>query len=65
MVTPIDIPPDPFKGALETMKRQEDDLAEYLRIDARLRRVKYDALIEQGFSAEQALALSTGKLITA
>lgn len=65
MITPIETKPDAMQGALDTMKRREAAFAEYLRIDARLRRLKYLALVEQGFSPTEALILCRGPLVQA
>lgn len=65
MLTPIETPPDAMRGAIDTLLRNEAALREYIAIDARLRWQKFRALIEQGFTAEQALALSSGPLLQA
>lgn len=51
--------PDPDKLAadLERMKRNLPGTEEYLRLLARLHKAKYDALIEAGFTPDQALEL--------
>jgi hypothetical protein len=56
------LPPTPndFRAAIEQVKRHLEDHLEFIKLDAKLRRAKYDAYIEVGFTPEQALLLIRG-----
>ena len=54
--------PDEFKQAIRKMIEATPDLIEYYKIDAQLRREKFKALVEEGFTEDQALELSKGPL---
>jgi hypothetical protein len=53
---------DELKAALETLKRDLPTFLEYQAVIAKIKRAQYDALIEAGFSPEQALELCKGSL---
>ncbi len=47
-----------LQAALVTMIQNKKTYLEYVKVTAEITKVKYDALVEQGFSKEQALELS-------
>lgn len=47
-----------MKEFLEDFKKSLPEMKEYLKIGAELTRIKYKALLEEGFTPEQALELS-------
>lgn len=56
------LPPTPndFRAAIEKVRRHLEDHLEFIKLDAQLRRAKYDAYIEVGFKPEEALLLVRG-----
>lgn len=54
---PIETKPNEVRAALEEMKRGMDDQIKIIKLLAELRRAKYQAHIDQGFSEDQALEL--------
>lgn len=62
-LTPIDggQTPDEIAEAVRQMKKTLPHLIEYQAIVAKLHRASYEAHIEAGFSADQALILCKGK----
>ncbi len=53
---------DELKQAVRTMRDIMPDYIEYLKIDAQLRREKFKALIESGWTEDQAVELCKGPL---
>lgn len=53
---------DELKQAVRTIRDIMPDYIEYLKIDAQLRREKFKALIEQGWTEDQAVELCKGPL---
>ena len=49
--------PNAMKEALRNLKEVQGEMIEYQAIQAKLHREKYDALILEGFTSEQALEL--------
>jgi hypothetical protein len=49
--------PNELKEALRTLKVNLPEMQEYLKIHAQMIKWKYDALLEEGFSKEQAIEL--------
>lgn len=56
-VTLLSCTPDKQRAQLEEFKRNLGVTVEFLVIDAQLKRVKYLALVAQGFTEAQALEL--------
>ncbi len=56
-VVNLELPPDELAAAVELYKRQLPSLREYQKLSAQLHRVKYLALVKEGFTKEQALIL--------
>lgn len=57
-VRPIDLSgQNVLKGEVERMKRELPELIAYQQLRAQLTKAHFDALVSQGFSAEQALEL--------
>ncbi len=57
-VRPIDLSgKNVLKGEVERMKRELPELIAYPQTRAQLTKAYHDALVQQGFSAEQALEL--------
>lgn len=54
--------PNELKEAVRTMRDAMPDYIEYLKIDAQMRREKFNALIAQGFTVDQAIELCKGPL---
>ncbi len=50
-------PPDEIAAAMEGLKRNEPHMMEYHKYNARALRVKYLALVDEGFSISEALIL--------
>ena len=50
--------PNVSKEAIEQLKKTLPDLVEYVLLMAKLSKVKYDALIKEGFSKQEAIELS-------
>lgn len=48
---------DKLRAAVEEMRRTLPLLTEYHQLDAKIKRAKYDALLAEGFSPNQALEL--------
>lgn len=55
---PSKLNPVEVKQSLQDLKTNLEALIEFLGIQARMTRAKYDALLAEGFSEEQALELS-------
>ena len=51
------LPPDKLKAAIQGLKDSEADMIEFQQYAARLHRAKFVALIEAGFTSDQALEL--------
>lgn len=56
-LTLIDVAPNPLVGIVEDLKRNLETHKEFKKLDAELKKTHYDALIEQGFTEQQALYL--------
>ena len=56
--------PNELKEAIKIMKEEMSELIEHTKLMAQLTKVKYDALVEQGFTPEQAIELSKNPLNT-
>ena len=48
---------DKVQADLEKLKRSLPSIGEYMELMAKLHKIKYDALISQGFNNQQALEL--------
>lgn len=46
-----------MRAAVEQMKRHLPELIEYAKLQAKIRKAHYDALLAEGFTAEQAIEL--------
>lgn len=57
-VRPITQKPDEFRAAIEGMKRNLDNFVEHAKLTAAIKRAYFDALVKEGFTAEQALELA-------
>ena len=55
---------DGMADAVRTLKKDKKNLIEYVRLVAELEKAKYDALIEQGFTPEQAIILAKNPMNT-
>lgn len=49
-----------FKDAIEQIKNNLKTHIDFITIDAQLRRVKYNQLVKEGFTPEQAIELCKG-----
>lgn len=49
--------PDELKMALREMQKSMDSMDEYMTLIAKITKAKYDALIEEGFTHEDAIEL--------
>lgn len=49
---------DEYKNLIKTVHEQLPDAIEHLRLIAKMTKAKYDALLKEGFSEEEALELS-------
>lgn len=56
--------PNELKEAIKQLRSTMPELIEHMKLIAELSRAKYDALIEQEFTPEQALELSKNPLNT-
>ena len=56
-VVKVDIPPSELRQALGAMNKDLQSLLEYQPIVAKLMRVKYLALVDEGFAKDEALTL--------
>ena len=56
-VTPIDTNPDAIKAAVEKFKRMMPETIQMITLLAQLRKVKFDALVKEGFTEPQALQI--------
>lgn len=59
-ITLLPATPNDFRAAIEKIKRHLDDHLEFIKLDAQLKRAKYDAYVEVGFKPEEALLLIRG-----
>lgn len=50
--------PDEFAAAIEGMRRNLDNFVEHAKLTAAIKRAYFDALVKEGFTAEQALELT-------
>ena len=50
--------PDEFAAAIEGMRRNLDNFIEHAKFTAAIKRAYFDALVKEGFTAEQALELT-------
>lgn len=50
----------PMAAALEILKRDLALVMEYHKLDAKIRRAKFQALVDEGFDKDQALELCKG-----
>ncbi len=57
-----DVEKDELRASLEKLKRMLPFIAEYTAIDAAIRKAKYDACLDAGFSAQQALEIAKGAI---
>ncbi len=48
---------DDVKASIEYLTRNMDDMVELMRLDATMKRIKYDSFIAEGFTPEEALLL--------
>ncbi len=56
--------PNEMKEAIKQLRSAMPDLIEHMKLMAELTKAKYDTLIEQGFTPEQAIELSKNPLNT-
>ncbi len=54
-IVPIATKPDEMKAVIEVVRRGMEDQIELFKLGAQMRKAKYDAHIEEGFTPEQAL----------
>jgi len=59
-LTMIPTTPNAFGAAIEELKRNFELHLEFKKLDAKLRHAHYLALIEEGFDANQAIAICRG-----
>ncbi len=59
-LTMIPTTPNAFGAAIEELKRNLELHIEFKKLHAQLRRAHYVALMEEGFDANQALAICRG-----
>ncbi|URA06848.1 hypothetical protein QAY90_gp17 [Xanthomonas phage Langgrundblatt2] len=50
--------PDEFAAAIEGLRRNLDNFVEHAKLVAAIKRAYFDALVKEGFTAEQALELT-------
>jgi hypothetical protein len=49
--------PDEFKEAIRQMRKSMETMPEYMELTSRMRKLKYEALVKEGFSHEDAIEL--------
>jgi hypothetical protein len=54
---------DERQAALENLKRALPMIMEFAKLDAQIRKAKFDAFLSAGFSEAQALELTKGSLM--
>lgn len=58
---PIDMPErNELRAGIEYMRRHIGDIIEHAKIQAKVKKATYDALVAEGFTEAQALQLCTG-----
>ena len=56
-LTLIPTQPDKFRGMVEQMKRDFEAIVEFRRLQAKAARSQYEALVDAGFTPQEALTL--------
>jgi hypothetical protein len=59
-ITTLDTKPDDVKALIELIKRSLDDQLELDGLLAKLQRAKFEALVREGFTEDQALKIVIG-----
>lgn len=61
-VISLDLSKNELKAGLEALKRDMNDYIEAISLTSHLRKAKYDAHIQEGFTPDQALEICKGDL---